>query len=540
MTDTDQTGHTGAKAPLVDAVTVRRMLDDPDELAIIDVREELIFSQNHLLHARSVPLSRLELLFAALVPRRGTRIVLCDDDDGAAQRAARILADAGYHNLAVLAGGVAGWQKAGFELFSGVNVPSKAFGEFIEHTSHTPSIAPEELARMMDDGTNMVVLDSRPFDEYFRVSIPSATNVPGAELVLRARDAAPSPATTIVVNCAGRTRSIIGAQSLINAGIPNKVIALRNGTMGWSLAGLTCDAGKERHAPAVSGSGLAAAREAAARVTRRFGIKHIDRATLERWRAESDQRTLYLFDVRDPADYAAGHLAGAISAPGGQLVQATDQYIGTLRSRLILVDDLDVRAVMTASWLVQMGWDEVYVLAEKGDEKSIPGPTILGPPPRLERTIEPAALATLLPDRATIIDLSLSRNFRKAHIEGAWYAIRSRLAQALPKIKLHGTLVLTSEDGVLAALAAREFEALAQTSVRVLTGGNAAWIRGGYKLVAGEDKMADAPVDAWLKPYERQSKTSDAMAEYLAWEVDLLPRIERDGTCHFRRYPPRD
>ena len=540
MTDTDQTGHTGAKAPLVDAVTVRRMLDDPDELAIIDVREELIFSQNHLLHARSVPLSRLELLFAALVPRRGTRIVLCDDDDGAAQRAARILADAGYHNLAVLAGGVAGWQKAGFELFSGVNVPSKAFGEFIEHTSHTPSIAPEELARMMDDGTNMVVLDSRPFDEYFRVSIPSATNVPGAELVLRARDAAPSPATTIVVNCAGRTRSIIGAQSLINAGIPNKVIALRNGTMGWSLAGLTCDAGKERHAPAVSGSGLGAAREAAARVTRRFGIKHIDRATLERWRAESDQRTLYLFDVRDPADYAAGHLAGAISAPGGQLVQATDQYVGTLRSRLILVDDLDVRAVMTASWLVQMGWDEVYVLAEKGDEKSIPGPTILGPPPRLERTIEPAALATLLPDRATIIDLSLSRNFRKAHIEGAWYAIRSRLAQALPKIKLHGTLVLTSEDGVLAALTAREFEALAQTSVRVLTGGNAAWIRGGYKLVAGEDKMADEPVDAWLKPYERQSKTSDAMAEYLAWEVDLLPRIERDGTCHFRRYPPRD
>src|SRR5690348_14345577 len=119
MTDTDQTGHTGAKAPLVDAVTVRRMLDDPDELPIIDVREELIFSQNHLLYARSVPLSRLELLFAALVPRRGTRIVLCDDDDGAAQRAAGILADAGYHNLAVLAGGVAGWQKAGFELFSG-------------------------------------------------------------------------------------------------------------------------------------------------------------------------------------------------------------------------------------------------------------------------------------------------------------------------------------------------------------------------------------------------------------------------------------
>ena len=68
--------------------------------------------------------------------------------------------------------------------------------------------------------------------------------MPGAELVLRVRDIAPSPDTTIVVNCAGRTRSIIGAQSLINAGIPNKVVALRNGTMGWHLAGFTCDKGE--------------------------------------------------------------------------------------------------------------------------------------------------------------------------------------------------------------------------------------------------------------------------------------------------------
>jgi len=535
----DQRLPTATAARRVDAQTLRRMLDDRDELAIIDVREELIFSENHLLHARSVPLSRLELLFGALVPRRGTRIVLCDDDDGAAERAAAILAGAGYDNIAILDGGVAGWQKAGFELFSGVNVPSKAFGEFIEHSSHTPSIAPEELARMMGDGTNLAVLDSRPFDEYFRVSIPSATNVPGAELVLRARDAAPSPDTTIVVNCAGRTRSIIGAQSLINAGIPNKVIALRNGTMGWSLAGFTCDTGKQVRAPALSPAGLGAAREAAARVARRFDIKHVDRATLERWQAERE-RTLYLLDVRDPSEYAAGHLAGAISAPGGQLVQATDQYVGTLRSRLVLVDDLDVRAVMTASWLVQMGWEEVYVLAEKGTETGMPAPPILGATSAADRAIEPTALAALLPDRATIIDLSLSRNFRRGHIEGAWYAIRSRLAKALPKITLKGTVVLTSEDGVLAALAAPEIEALVQAPVRVLSGGNAAWARAGHKLIPGDDNMADEAVDAWLKPYERPSKTTDAMAEYLAWEVDLLPRIERDGTCRFRRFPALD
>src|SRR5437016_12151074 len=171
----------------VDAGALKAMLVDGQELAIVDLREELIFSQGHLLFARSVPSSRLELKFARLVPRRGTRIVLCDDADGLVERAANILARAGYTNLHALDGGVAAWAAAGFELFSGVNVPSKAFGEFIEHEDGTPSIAADELARAIGTGADLVILDSRPFDEYARISIPGATNVPGAELVLRAR-----------------------------------------------------------------------------------------------------------------------------------------------------------------------------------------------------------------------------------------------------------------------------------------------------------------------------------------------------------------
>jgi len=233
----------------VSPAALRGMVEDGGELALVDVREELIYSQGHLLLARSAPLSRLELKFAQLVPRRTTRIVLCDGNDGLAERAAAVLARNGYSDLRIVAGGVAAWAAAGFELFTGVNVPSKAFGEFIQHEDGTPSIAADELARLIGKDADLVVLDSRPFDEYARVSIPGATNVPGAELVLRARDLTPSPDTMVVVNCAGRTRSIIGAQSLINAGLPNKVVALRNGTMGWSLAGLTCDSGKSRRAP---------------------------------------------------------------------------------------------------------------------------------------------------------------------------------------------------------------------------------------------------------------------------------------------------
>jgi rhodanese-related sulfurtransferase len=514
------------------------MLGDGGEIALVDVREELIFSQNHLLLARSVPLSRFELKFAPLVPRRTTRIVLCDDNDGLAGRAAAILARNGYSNVAILAGGVAAWAAAGFELFSGVNVPSKAFGEFIEHAAGTPSIAAAELEQLIRDGADIVVLDSRPFDEYSRVSIPTATNVPGAELVLRAREIAPSPETMVVVNCAGRTRSIIGAQSLINAGLPNKVVALRNGTMGWSLAGFTCDSGKDRRVPRVSAKTRDWAQMAAQRVAQNCRVERIDRRTLEAWRDDS-ARSLYLCDVRDPIEYEAGHIAGAVSAPGGQLVQATDQYVGTLGARIVLVDDAGVRAEMTGSWLRQMGWLDVYVLAETGTEAGWPAAPMLEPMMGSVAGIDCAALAALLArDAATVVDLSPSRDYLKAHIPGAWFAIRTRLERALKKIPLHEMLVLTSEDGIVARLAAPEVAALTEIPVRALGGGNTAWRAAGHGFAA-DVRMADEAVDQWRKPYERGGDTKAAMNEYLAWEIDLLPRVERDGSLRFTPFTAR-
>jgi rhodanese-related sulfurtransferase len=517
---------------------LRDMIGGGGELALVDVREELIFSQSHLLLARSVPLSRFEMKFRALVPRRTTRIALCDDNDGLAARAAAILARNGYTDLSILSGGVAAWGAAGFELFSGVFVPSKAFGEYVEHTEGTPNITAPELEKLIRDGADLVVLDSRPFDEYSRVSIPTSTNVPGAELVLRAREIAPSPATTVVVNCAGRTRSIIGAQSLINAGLPNKVLALRNGTMGWSLAGFTPDSGKNRRAPDVSSKTLDWAKTAAERVADSCGVKRIDRAALEAWRND-DRRTLYVFDVRDPDEYEAGHVPGAISAPGGQLVQATDQFVGTLGARIVLVDDAEVRAAMTGSWLRQMGYADVFVLVEKGTETGWPAPPLLEAEIPNDAAIDCAGLSGLLArNSATVVDLSLSRDYLREHISGAWFAIRTRLDRAFKTIPYHGTFVLTSEDGVLAAMAVVEARSLTGQPVRALAGGNARWRAAGHAFSA-EAKMADEAVDQWRKPYERSGNTKAMMQEYLDWEVDLLPRIKRDGSLQFDRFKPR-
>jgi rhodanese-related sulfurtransferase len=215
-------------------------------------------------------------------------------------------------------------------------------------------------------------------------------------------------------------------------------------------------------------------------------------------------------------------------------VQATDQYVGALGARIVLVDDTEVRAAMTASWLRQMGFADVFIFAETGAETGRPkAPTLDSGVPSQAVGVDSAALQDLSSrNGATVIDLSLSRNYLAGHIPGAWFAIRTRLVHALKKIPLNATLVLTSEDGALAHLAVREAEALTDRPVCFLDGGNAAWRAGGHSFSA-EAKMADEAVDQWRKPYERSGDAKAAMQEYLAWETDLLPRIERDGSLKF-------
>ncbi|MGB5756417.1 MAG: rhodanese-like domain-containing protein, partial [Acidimicrobiales bacterium] len=348
-------------APMISAETLSDWLLDGDELALVDAREQGVYFDSHLFHAACVPLSQLELLLDQLVPRRTTRMVWCDDGVGdLAVRAARRAGELGWSNCSVLDGGTAAWAEMGGELYAGVNVPSKAFGEFVEHTYGTPRIPAAELKALLDRGENLVVLDSRPMEEFRNMSIPTGTDCPGAELVHRVKEMAPDPETLVVVNCAGRTRSIIGAQSLINAGLENKVVALENGTMGWELAGFDVERGRDVHAPEPGPDGRAWSGRAAAAVGRRFGVTEAPIDRVRAWQTDPT-RTTYLLDVRTPDEFAAGHLPGSRNAAGGQLVQATDEFVATRNARLVLVDDDGVRATMTASWLRQLGWPDVHV-----------------------------------------------------------------------------------------------------------------------------------------------------------------------------------
>src|SRR5579862_256934 len=443
----------------IDARGLKAQLHDGGEIALLDAREEGVFNRRHLLMASCVPLSRLELLVDDLVPRRAARVVWCDDGERLAERAARRMSSLGYRDVAVLDGGIAAWEAAGHRLYSGVHVPSKAFAEVVEHEAGTPWISAPDLQKLIDSRADIRVFDSRSYEEYHNNSIPTAISVPGAELVYRFTDLVPSPATTIIVNCGGRTRSIIGAQSLINAGFSNRIMSLKDGTMAWHLAGLEVVPGATLRPPEVSAAGLLAAQEAAARVAARCGIPRIDRAMLEGWRAEAAERTLYVLDVRTPEEYEAGHLRGARSAPGGQLVQETDAHIATWGARVVLVDDNGVRATMTASWLKQMGWSEIAVLAAGPADRGadwVSGPhvpLVLGLEGAAASGIAAGELRRLLASgSAVVVDLALSRRYGEGHIPGAWFATRARLQGALTKLPKAATIVLTSPDGLLARL----------------------------------------------------------------------------------------
>jgi rhodanese-related sulfurtransferase len=512
---------------------VRLALIARREIALIDLREEDPFAKAHPLFAACLPLSRLELEAFDRIPRKDTPIVLYDDGEGLVAPAAARLAALGYGDVRALDGGLGGWRAAGYELFQDVNSYSKAFGELVETRRSTPSLAATELDALIKAKADLVVLDARRWDEYQTMSIPTGISVPGAELVLRARELAPDPATTIVVNCAGRTRSIIGAQSLINAGLPNPIAALRNGAIGWTLAGLELDHGQARRFADAPPGDLDAARAQARAVAYRAGVLRVTSEVLAELERDTS-RTLYRFDVRTPEEFARGHIPGFRSAPGGQLVQETDMFAPVRGARIVLADDLGPRADMTASWLAQMGW-EALVLDGGFDgalERGAWRPTL--PPAPEVASLTPPALATAIErGEAIVVDLSPSPVHRKAHAPGAWFAIRARLAEALAALP-DGPVVLTSPDGVLARFAAADLRAAGvQREVRVLDGGLAAWIAAGLPVETGLERAASPPEDVYRRPYEGADHAAAAKQAYLDWEFGLVDQLARDATHGF-------
>jgi len=501
---------------------LQQWLFDGQEIALFDVREHGQYGEAHLFHGVNLPYSRLELEVRRLAPNPQVRLVIYDQDGG--EVAARVLArlqGLGYGHVHVLQGGADGWQAAGLQLFAGVHVPSKAFGELVEEASHTPHVTARQLAQWQASGEPLVVLDGRPFDEYRKMTIPGSICCPNGELGYRVHDLVPDDRTPIVVNCAGRTRSIIGAQTLINLGLKNPIYALENGTQGWYLEDFQLEHGSMRRYTEQVSTDLAQQRQAARQLAERAGVVNVSADQVRQW-ADDALRSLFLCDVRTAEEFALGSLPGAQHTPGGQLIQSTDLYIGVRQARIVLVDSDGVRAPIVASWLRQLG-HQAHVLIE-GIASGLVLPVV--------QPVVYEALALISPwevdvNDVNLIDLRPSMAFRKGHIPGARWSIRSRLkADNRP-------LVLVADDPALAAFAAQGLDA------KLLDGGFAAWIAAGLPVTEDGQNPPDAEcIDFLFFTHDRHSGNKDAARQYLAWEIGLLAQMSEAEIASLKPLAP--
>lgn len=502
------------------------------EIALLDVREEGPYAEAHPFFALTVPVSEIEIKLPALAPRLSVPIVVYDNGEGYVERAVSRILAIGYRDVSVLEGGLSGYAQVG-EVFRDVNVPSKAFGELVEAIRHTPSLPAPEIKQVLENEEDVVVLDARRYEEYHTMSIPRGQSCPGGELVYRIFEAAPDPKTKVIVHCAGRTRSIIGTQSLVNAGIPNQVFTLENGTIGWTLAGFQLDTGKAERVEHPSLKAVQKAEEHAKAWAKHVGVSIISGQQLQELAASAETRTLYLLDVRDPAEYAKCRPEGFLSAPGGQLVQATDEWIGVRGARIVLFDNDSVRALMTASWMVQLGWD-VHVFQ---DDSPLPEDL-----PRAQQAQwkKPSSGAIGVEGLrkitdATVVDLARSPVYRKGHIPGAWFASGPELARDLNLVPGTGPIVLTSPDGNIAAANveyARKAIANPARDILYLTGGTAAWKAAGESLETEEQWLSE-PIDVYKRPYEGTENAAKDMQGYIDWEHGLVAQVANDGIACF-------
>ncbi len=509
---------------------LKPLLTGGGEIAFLDVREQGQYGEGHPFLATPLPYSWLEAGALALLPRKGVRIVLLDAADGVAAMAAARLSALGYTDLAALEGGANAWATAGYTLFKGVNLPSKTFGEMVEHERGTPNISAGEFKAMQDRGDKFVLLDGRPVHEFRRMTIPGSTCCPNAELGHRLPMLVGDRKTPVVINCAGRTRSIIGAQTLREMGFANPVMALRDGTQGWLLAGYELEYGPDRIYPdKITDAALAESRSRAVALRERNGVPAIDQQTLERWRAEED-RTLYVLDVRTAAEFEAGRLAGSRHAPGGQLVQATDSWAAVRGARVVLTDDTGLRAAITAHWLRCMGHDahslDLDVSKLAGRET---GPAVEIAAGAELPDITPAELAS---GDFTLLDVNAGMDYRKGHIDGARWACRPRLGRL--RLETGTPVVLTAKDRRRAQLAALDLAEAGFGPIHFLAGGEADWAAAGLRLTETPNDPPEADcIDFLFFVHDRQNNLDHARG-YLAWETALIGQLDAQERAVFR------
>lgn len=506
-----------------------------DEVAFLDVREAGQFGEAHPLFAIPLPYSVLEARVGRLVPRRDVRVMILDTGDGIAERAATRLATLNYTDVHVITGGMPAWEAAGLGVFKGVNVPSKTMGELAESIWHPSMIKAPELAEWTHQKRDFRFFDARPPAEYNKMRVPGSVCLPNGELAHRVAGFDGIEQAPLVITCAGRTRGIVGAIGLRISGYGGEVLALENGTQGWALAGEDLERGASADPfPPLDDGALAASRDAADRILSRFDLPEVtmrDAAAMLRDKG----RTTYLFDTRSAAEATDDPVPGAVHGPCGQITQATDQWIATFRSRVILCCDSGQRSALAAFWLAQLGY-EVHVLRLAGDRSVLPEASPVAPP--AVKTVTAAEAVAAMSNGAAVLDLRPSMTFRKGHIAGAEWACRPVLVKAASEFAASPVL-LVADQMAQAAWTAEDLREAGVTDVAVVEGGHDALAEASAPVVSTPDYPSDdACIDHLFFVHDRHDGNLEASRRYLEWETGLIAQLSDAERAEYHLFRP--
>ncbi|MEO8557442.1 MAG: rhodanese-like domain-containing protein [Rhodospirillales bacterium] len=505
--------------------------------ALFDIREKGETVDGHIFGASTLPRRLVEFRIAELVPDRKTRIFIYGGGkDNRAELVLKTLHKIGYANAQEIAGGLPAWEAAGGEVWTGTNVPSKDFGEMIHVVEHVPSISVQKYAELLKEG-KLITCDVRTPEEFLGGHLPGAVSCPSFDIALKAADLA-KEYPIIIVNCAGRTRSIIGASSLVQLGFKN-VYALENGTSGWLLEDGKLEKGEAAPVGAPSKESVAQAEAAAAKLGAAHGARHIDHAGFKKLLAARRDTNIYIFDVRPLKAYQEGHIDGTLSLPGGQAVQRTDDFVLVRDATVVLIDQNEARAMMTAYWYRRMGIANVFVLRGGVDawtaagEKLVAGrkhPQPLGIEEARKKVVKlkPQAIDKLIREhQCVVLDVGASLQYAAGHLPGANWRPRGWLESIIKDAASpNDEIVVTASEEGQSVFAAATLRDMGYAKVVVLEGGTKAWRDAGLPLEKGKPTEVFGGPDFWLPPYEQGR---EGMIRYLDWEIKLGHKYEKQG-----------
>ena len=273
---------------------------------------------------------------------------------------------------------------------------------------------------------------------------------------------------------------------------------------------------------------------------KKHGVASVAAEDVLAW-VDDAARTTFLLDVRTAEEFARGSISGFAHAPGGQLQQATDQWVGVKGARLVLADEDGVRAPMVAAWLRQLGHD-AHVITDDAATRSafVAAGVALRRKPgfdagriRMKEVAAADVAAMLAGGKAIGIDLRSSAEYLKAHVPGTVWSIRPLIARAVREPSK--AVILIADDPAVAKIAALDLAEAGVGDVAMLAGGFGGWLAAGQPVASSTSTPSDRErIDFVFHTLGRNEGNLDAARAYLAWETNLVAQLDPQERGSFR------